>query len=58
MGIAERLSALFDLPSTSDEQAEMMFESFKMLVSPEQMGKKFKTLCITHESLIGKVVGF
>lgn len=58
MGIAERLSALIDLPQTSEEQAEQLFDAFTMLVAPEHMGTKFKALAISNKSLQGKLVGF
>jgi len=35
---------LIDLPSTSDEQAEALFESMKRLVDPQEMGRKYKVL--------------
>ena len=37
MGIGERLGALIDQPDVTDEQAEVLFESFKRLVDDKQV---------------------
>lgn len=58
MGAAERLDRLINLPSTSDEQAQRMFDGFKFLVAPDQMGVRFKALCVCSPNLSGKIVGF
>lgn len=50
MGVVDRLSRLIDLPTTSEDQAQQMFKSMKMLVAAEHMGEKFKVLCVSSES--------
>jgi hypothetical protein len=37
MGIGERLGALIDQPDVTDQQAEVLFESFKRLVDDKQV---------------------
>jgi SAM-dependent MidA family methyltransferase len=60
MGIAERLQRVIDLPQTTEEQADKLFEAFKVLVgqAPGQMGCKFKTICIANDKLMEKIEGF
>jgi hypothetical protein len=57
MGIVDRAQRLLDLEETTDEQAEALVSSLKYLVEPEQMGQRFKVLCIAHPKL-PTIVGF
>lgn len=56
MGALERIEQLIDSPSVSENDAETIVESFKMLIDPAQMGKRFKVVCIANTML--KVDGF
>jgi NADH dehydrogenase [ubiquinone] 1 alpha subcomplex assembly factor 7 len=51
MGALERIENLIDSPSVSEEDAENIVESFKMIIDPNQMGKRFKVLCIANHKL-------
>lgn len=44
MGAVERVVALIDKDETTDEQAEELFLGLQRLVSPEEMGERFKVL--------------
>jgi len=58
MGIIQRVEQLIDADHVTEEEANMLFESMKKLVDPNEMGKKFKVLSIVHPSLEKSVVGF
>lgn len=49
MGILDRIQRLVELPSTTEEEASMLVQSFKKLVGEgsEEMGKRFKVMAIT-----------
>ena len=42
---------MIDNPKTTDEQAEVLFESFEKLVDEDQMGRRFKVLGITDAAV-------
>lgn len=44
LGAVERVQQLIDLPETSEEQANALVSSLKMLVDPAVMGSRFKVL--------------
>lgn len=46
LGIVRRVQRLIDEPSTTEEAANQLFASLKMLVDPAQMGKRFKVMQI------------
>mmetsp|Transcript_20548 Transcript_20548/g.30889 ORF Transcript_20548/g.30889 Transcript_20548/m.30889 type:complete len:619 (+) Transcript_20548:146-2002(+) len=46
MGIVERVTALIEDGSTTDEQAEDLYTALERLVLPEQMGERYKVLAI------------
>merc|ERR1719235_1726678 len=48
MGIETRLMSLLDQDSINDEQAMALYDSYRRLVDPEQMGRKYKVLACIH----------
>ena len=48
MGAVSRLEQLINDENTTDEQAELLVESFKKIVHPDEMGKKFKVLGMSN----------
>lgn len=57
MGISERMQQVLQSPNLSEGQAENLFENFKMLLDPKQMGNRFKVLCISNSN-IDSIFGF
>ena len=51
MGIVERVQALIDAPSTSEEQANLLVEALKRLVDPKEMGSLYKALVVSSPNL-------
>lgn len=51
MGAVERVQQLIDKPGTSEEQANTLVSSLKMLVDPAVMGSKFKVLQLKGNKL-------
>eukprot|EP00981_Chlorochromonas_danica_P012167 scaffold4592_cov169-Ochromonas_danica.AAC.3 len=58
LGIVQRAQALIDQDHVTDEQAESIVGSLKMLLAPDQMGEKFKVLGVAHPSFAGQLPGF
>lgn len=58
LGIEVRLNALLDSPKISDKQALLLYDSYRRLVDPEQMGRKYKVIAIVGDSHQGPPVGF
>jgi len=58
MGIEVRLGALLDSPSITDKQAMLLYDSYRRLTDPEQMGRKYKALAVVGKSHQGPAVGF
>lgn len=56
MGIIDRAEKLIEMESTSEDDAEKLVESCKILIDPKQMGSRFKVLCITDHKT--EVFGF
>jgi hypothetical protein len=56
LGIISRVERLINLPSVSEDQAELLYQSFSKLVAEEEMGKRFKVLGIASPGL--NVAGF
>lgn len=56
MCIIRRLEEILELDSTTDEEANSLFESMKYLVEEDKMGKRFKVLSIASKNI--KVPGF
>jgi hypothetical protein len=56
LGLGDRVQAIIDRATTSEDQAMASFSAMKMLVAPEHMGTKFKVLCISPS--IDLAVGF
>ena len=52
MGIETRLMSLLDQDSINDDQAMALYDSYRRLVDPEQMGRKYKVLACIHEEAI------
>lgn len=50
MGIIERTQQLLSLDSTTEEEADMLFNSLQMLVDPQHMGHRFKVLTLMQTS--------
>ena len=57
MGILSRLEQLIELEQTTDEEANQLVRSFKYLVEPQHMGKKFKVMSIVDPK-ISEITGF
>ena len=61
MGIQHRLAALL-ANCESEEQQEVLFESYERLVEDDQMGAIYKVMGIVHESVDaaspGSLAGF
>lgn len=51
MGILARLEQLIELEQTTDEEANQLVRSFKYLVEPQHMGKKFKVMSIVDPNI-------
>ena len=51
MGLVARLEALIQKDSTTDEQAEKLVASAKRLVDDNDMGERFKVMCIKSKDL-------
>jgi len=49
MGAMERSIILIENEKTSDEQAEELYNALERLVSPEQMGERYKVLAIARK---------
>jgi SAM-dependent MidA family methyltransferase len=53
MGLIERVQNLIELDSTTEEQAEQLFEAFYKLADNREgkndMGRRFKVLGLIHE---------
>ncbi|CAB9528519.1 arginine methyltransferase NDUFAF7, mitochondrial [Seminavis robusta] len=49
MGAKDRVIQCIELDSTSDEEAENLFYALERLVSPEQMGVRYKVLALAPE---------
>jgi NADH dehydrogenase [ubiquinone] 1 alpha subcomplex assembly factor 7 len=49
MGAMERSIMLIEDEKTSDEQAEELYNALERLVSPEQMGERYKVLAIAYK---------
>ena len=47
MGLQERIVNLMERDEVTDEQAEDLYQAMVRLVSPEQMGERYKVLAIT-----------
>lgn len=58
MGIIPRLEKLIELPSTTDEQANKLVNSMKMLIEEERMGKRFKVMSLASASIAHHIPGF
>jgi SAM-dependent MidA family methyltransferase len=58
MGIIQRVEQLIDADHVTEEEANMLFESMKKMVDPQEMGSKFKVMSIVHPSLEKLVAGF
>lgn len=58
MGITERVEQLINAENVSDEDANQLFESMKMLVMPEMMGSKFKVMTVVHPELKDSIPGW
>ena len=56
MGIIDRLTKLLESENVSEEQANHLFQSFKVLIDENQMGTRFKVMCLSHPDV--KVAGF
>jgi len=50
MGLQERVIQLIEQDWVTDDQAEALFESMVRLASPEEMGERFKVLCIVPKT--------
>merc|ERR1712070_779985 len=48
MGIETRLMNLLEQEDINDEQAMALYDSYRRLVDPEQMGRKYKVLACLH----------
>jgi NADH dehydrogenase [ubiquinone] 1 alpha subcomplex assembly factor 7 len=48
MGIIERVQQLIDKEETTEQQANDLFQSLKMLVDPQKMGTKYKVMNLSH----------
>jgi SAM-dependent MidA family methyltransferase len=51
MGIVDRVTQLWNLDSTTDEQAETLVDAMKRLVEPAQMGTLYKVLVLTSPNM-------
>jgi NADH dehydrogenase [ubiquinone] 1 alpha subcomplex assembly factor 7 len=49
MGAMERSIMLIEDEKTTDEQAEEIYNALERLVSPEQMGERYKVMAIAHK---------
>jgi NADH dehydrogenase [ubiquinone] 1 alpha subcomplex assembly factor 7 len=49
MGMPDRIAALLESPSVTDDQAEALVLSYERLVDPQQMGERYKVLAIIDE---------
>lgn len=49
MGIVERVSSLIEDEKTTDEEAEDLYTGLERLVSPEQMGERYKVMAIARK---------
>ena len=58
MGIEVRLGALLDSPAITDKQAMLLYDSYRRLTDPEQMGRKYKALAVVGKSHQGPAIGF
>lgn len=57
LGIEVRLNALLDSPGIDDKQALDLYDSYRRLVDPEQMGRKYKVIAIVADKHQGPAVG-
>lgn len=48
MGAVSRIEQLINDDNTTDEQATLLVESFKKIVHPDEMGKRFKVLGLSN----------
>ena len=51
LGIYERVEALLESPSTTEEQAESIVSGYEALLGSDAMGKRFKVLMSSHPSI-------
>lgn len=57
MGIKERTIALLEADGTTEQQQEALYKAFERLVSPEQMGSRYKVMAIVPEAVSREVPG-
>lgn len=51
MGIIDRVERILERTETTESQAEIIVAACKRLMSGDEMGKRYKTLIFTHESM-------
>jgi NADH dehydrogenase [ubiquinone] 1 alpha subcomplex assembly factor 7 len=49
MGIVERVSSLIEDENTTDDEAEDLYTGLERLLSPEQMGERYKVMAIARK---------
>lgn len=58
MGIEARLQALLESDAVSEKQALHLYDSYRRLVDPDQMGRKYKVLALVSTRHQGPAVAF
>ena len=58
MGIEARLQALLQSDAVSEKQALHLYDSYRRLVDPDQMGRKYKVLALVSTKHQGPAVAF
>ncbi len=58
MGIEARLQALLEAEGVSEKQALHLYDAYRRLVDPDQMGRKYKVLALVSSKHQGPAVAF